>query len=478
MNRAGALRVALSVAALAWIGGAAAAPGTLDPSYDHTVDGGSAEEKALDVVVGASGKAYVLDQIGETSYKVLRFKTDGSLDTAFGTGGGIAFTAADDFITGDETFLALAVDEANAVVYVGGGFGTLAGGARLLVKKLKFAGTFDATYGTNGRALLDSPNEGAVIRMTMQGRKLLLAGVDGSLGTDSNGDLTIVGTSPYIARLTAAGVADATFAQTPIDWGTSEEAPSGITVESTGTLLVSGITGLVADKRAGTGSALARLNAAGGLDGTFGNGGLVTKDFAVGTCTGAPTDEACETFGLYYPQADGTFLMSVYLDRPGTNQDRILVQRFKANGARSGTPLTYAAQDYLEGGTPVVDAVGHVVVADGTPADLRLYRIEGYSVIGLPNHAPAAANDKFAVAANSTGNRLKPLRNDTDLDGDALTIVKTAVPAHGTVRLNAAKTLVIYTPDAGYAGKDPFQYTITDGRGARSTATITVTVGP
>jgi hypothetical protein len=234
----------------------------------------------------------------------------------------------------------------------------------------------------------------------------------------------------------------------------------------------------VVSKRAGAGSALARLSANGGLDGTFGTGGLFTRDFAVGACTGDPTDVVCETTGLYYPQDDGTFLVSVYLDRPGTNQDKILVQRFKPNGTRSGTPLTYAAQGYLEGGVPVVDANGHVIVADETPSDLRLYRIEGYAVIGLPNHAPVAANDRFTVAANSSNNRLKPMRNDTDADGDVLTLVKTTAPAHGTAKLNAAKTLVLYTPNAGFTGKDPFQYTITDGRGARSTATITVTVGP
>ncbi|HKY93282.1 MAG TPA: Ig-like domain-containing protein [Nevskiaceae bacterium] len=478
MRRAGIPSAALLLATLASIGAANAAPGTLDLTFDTTVDGGSAEEKALDVAVGASGRVYVLDQVGEASYKVLRFKADGSLDTAFGSGGGIAFSAVNNLFTGVESFLALAVDETNKVLYVGGGYGTLSGGARMLVKKLAFSGTFDSNYGNNGRALLNTPGDGAVVRLALQGTKLLLAGVDGTLGTDDEGEFTILGTSPYVGRLLAGGGVDGTFTPTAIDWGTSEEAPTGITVESTGTLLVTGITGLVAARRAGTGSALARLSANGGLDDGFGTGGLFTRDFAAGACTGAPTDEVCETTGLHYPQADGSFLVSIYLDRPDTANDRILIQRFTAGGARSGAPLSYPADDYLADGTPVVAAEGHVVVAEATPTDLRVYRIEGYSVVGQPNHAPVAANDRFTVAVSSTGNRLKPMRNDTDVDGDVLTLVRTTLPAHGTARLNAAKTLVVYTPTPGFAGKDSFKYTISDGRGGRSTATITVTVAP
>lgn len=483
MSRMRTLAVAVSLVFGAGHAGlAAAAPGTLDPGFDVTVDGGSTDESALDVAVGASGKVYVLDALGGASYKVLRFKTDGTLDTAFGTGGGIPITAANNAFTGLESFLALAVDESASAIYLGGAFGTLSSGARMMVKKLGFNGSFDAAYGgtgSNGRAQLDTPGDGAAVRIAFQGTKLLLAGVDGTLGFDDEGNYTIVDTSPYIGRLTATGTVDGSFTQTPIDWGTTNEAPTGIAVQASGTLLVSGITGLTTKVRGGTGSALARLSANGGLDAGFGTGGTFKKSFVTGACAGAAGD-ACETIGLYYPQTGGAFLMSIYVNRDGGANDEILVQKFNANGTVSGAVKHYPAGDYLDNGTPTLQTDGATIVAKETPSDppndLRVYRIEGYSVIGAPNTPPVAVNNTVKVPQDSPGAVIKPLGNDSDPDGDLLTITKVTVPLHGTVVIAPQKKTVTYTPAAGFHGKDHFDYTISDGRGGKATATVNITV--
>ena len=54
------------------------------------------------------------------------------------------------------------------------------------------------------------------------------------------------------------------------------------------------------------------------------------------------------------------------------------------------------------------------------------------------------------------------LANDTDADGDALTAVLIAGPAHGTLTLNADGSFT-YTPAAGYNGTDSFTYRASDG---------------
>ncbi len=67
------------------------------------------------------------------------------------------------------------------------------------------------------------------------------------------------------------------------------------------------------------------------------------------------------------------------------------------------------------------------------------------------------------------------LANDSDPDGDTLTVTDATTPADGTVVVNEDGT-VFYTPAAGFSGTDTFDYTITDGT-ATDTATVTVAVG-
>src|SRR5207244_2131784 len=67
------------------------------------------------------------------------------------------------------------------------------------------------------------------------------------------------------------------------------------------------------------------------------------------------------------------------------------------------------------------------------------------------------------------------LANDTDVDGDALTVSSVTQGAHGTVVINADGTLR-YTPAPNFNGSDAFSYTISDGNGGSSTASVSVSV--
>jgi hypothetical protein len=97
---------------------------------------------------------------------------------------------------------------------------------------------------------------------------------------------------------------------------------------------------------------------------------------------------------------------------------------------------------------------------------------------------PVALDDNFVVDEDSTDNLLAVLADnggggpDSDPDGDGLTIVSADNPgsAGGTVLINGAADGLIYTPVADYAGVESFDYTIGDGLGGFSTATVTVTV--
>ncbi|MVQ48194.1 DUF11 domain-containing protein [Nocardioides sp. MAH-18] len=66
------------------------------------------------------------------------------------------------------------------------------------------------------------------------------------------------------------------------------------------------------------------------------------------------------------------------------------------------------------------------------------------------------------------------MANDTDADGDTLTVTGKTNGAHGTV--TCTTTTCTYTPAAGYNGTDSFTYTISDGHGGTDTGTVTVTI--
>lgn len=89
------------------------------------------------------------------------------------------------------------------------------------------------------------------------------------------------------------------------------------------------------------------------------------------------------------------------------------------------------------------------------------------------NHNPVANADS-ASTAYLTQVGLDPRGNDTDSDGDALTITAVGSATHGTTAFTG--TSVSYTPTVGYYGSDSFTYTISDGRGGTASATVTVSV--
>jgi hypothetical protein len=69
------------------------------------------------------------------------------------------------------------------------------------------------------------------------------------------------------------------------------------------------------------------------------------------------------------------------------------------------------------------------------------------------------------------------LTNDTDADGDVLTVSTLGTPAHGKVSKNKNGS-VHYVPTPGYAGMDNFTYVVSDGKGGKDTGQVKVTIGP
>ena len=90
--------------------------------------------------------------------------------------------------------------------------------------------------------------------------------------------------------------------------------------------------------------------------------------------------------------------------------------------------------------------------------------------------APRALDDA-AETAEDTPVTIAVLENDSDADGDPLTVVEVSAPAHGTAVLVDAGT-VRYTPEPDFHGPDRFTYVVGDGSGLTAQAAVDVTVLP
>src|SRR5262249_50282433 len=81
---------------------------------------------------------------------------------------------------------------------------------------------------------------------------------------------------------------------------------------------------------------------------------------------------------------------------------------------------------------------------------------------------PPVAGDDTAMTDEDTPVVINVLGNDSDVDGDPLTVSAVTQGAHGSVSINADGTLT-YTPPANFNGSDAFTYTVTDRNGGPDT---------
>jgi hypothetical protein len=88
---------------------------------------------------------------------------------------------------------------------------------------------------------------------------------------------------------------------------------------------------------------------------------------------------------------------------------------------------------------------------------------------------PPVAADDAASTNEGVAVTVNVIANDSDPDGDPLTVSSVTQGALGAAT-NDGNGQVTYRPNAGLAGADSFTYTVSDGRGAAATATVRVTI--
>jgi hypothetical protein len=137
----------------------------------------------------------------------------------------------------------------------------------------------------------------------------------------------------------------------------------------------------------------------------------------------------------------------------------------------AGTTITYTPDANFHG-----TATFEYTVSDGFKTDVGLVTV---TVSSINDHPVAGADtattpEDTALALTTT----VLLSNDTDPDGDTLTVtaVQNTANTHGVVSVTG--TTVTYTPAANYFGPADFTYTVSDGNGGNELGTVNITVTP
>lgn len=260
--------------------------GTLDTSFGSggivTTDIAAGDDQANAVTAQSDGKVVIAGfaTVGTNEdFLVARYTTTGALDsTGFGVGG----VVTTDFPAGGS-------DRARSVLIQTDGKIVVAGSADngndldFALARYSNLGALDTLgFGTNGLVLTDisGGNDDEAFAMTAEtDGHLLLAGYSGN-----GGDLDFA-----VARYDGTnGANDTNFGNggaTTLDFDGGDDQANAIAVQSTGKIILGG-TAFFFTGGTDEDFALARFDAAGNPDGTFGNGGTATTD------TGGPGDNA------------------------------------------------------------------------------------------------------------------------------------------------------------------------------------------
>ena len=96
------------------------------------------------------------------------------------------------------------------------------------------------------------------------------------------------------------------------------------------------------------------------------------------------------------------------------------------------------------------------------------------------NTAPESNDDEFETNEDTaiTIDKSELLANDTDPDGEEITITEFAADNIQNGTLEETEDSFIYTPDESFSGSESFTYTVADSKGLTNTANVTINVTP
>ena len=192
---------------------------------------------------------------------------------------------------------------------------------------------------------------------------------------------------------------------------------------------------------------------------------------------------------LVITTADSTNTAPVAVnDSASSNEDTATTISVRANDSDANSdPLTITSVTNGAKGSVVINAgstVTYTPNANMNGSDSFTYTISDGKggtatatvsvTINPVNDLPVAVNDT-ATTNEDIAATISVKANDSDVDGDALTISSVTQGVKGKVVINSGSS-VTYTPNSNVNGTDSFTYTISDGKGGTATASVSVTI--
>lgn len=203
-----------------------------------------------------------------------------------------------------------------------------------------------------------------------------------------------------------------------------------------------------------------------------------------------------ELYGITTLPLESTPAPFTFVSQTGIAPNTVVVSNpITISGINTEIPISISGGQYrINGGTFTAGSgtvrEGDVVEVQVTAAATLDTTLNASLIVGIApdtvtdvfsvstsGNTPPVANDDLATTAEDTPiNNIDVLSNDTDVDGDSLS-VSLASASNGSVTINADNTLN-YTPNTNYNGSDSISYTLSDGNGGIDTATLALTISP
>jgi hypothetical protein len=406
-------------------------------------------------VLGGTGADNALDLSAVALVNIARIDAGSGNDQVTGTGNADTIIGGAGYDTlrgggGDDVFLVEGTGQGEDQIFGDAGFDRILGGAgddTIRLSTLTAAHSLERIEGGAGLNIVMGTAAGNVLDFSAT-TLVNIARIDGGDGNDqitgTAGNDTIAGGAGNDTLRGGGGVDTALYAG------------------NASAYQISGI---------GTSQVTVRHVASGAVDTLFDfefaqfDSGMVSLAGGVLPVAGADTAQTAEENAvtvdvLSNDSTGGSGTLSV----TGVTQGGHGTVTVNADGTLTYTPhANYAGPDSF--GYTVSNGTG---TANGTVS---------VTVTGV-NDAPVAADDGGFTTALDTAKTFTPgtlLGNDSDVDGNPLTIAAVGSAIGGTVALVAGN--VVFTPTAGHSGPASFVYTATDGNGGQDTATVSIIVG-
>lgn len=406
--------------------------GSLDSTFNGsgkvTTDIAGGSDQGYGVVIQTDGKIIVAGTGatgGGYDFAVVRYNSNGSLDTSFGGTGKVTVPVG----SGVDNGYSVALQADGKVVVAGTAEGSP---FRIGVVRLNANGTLDATFNGSGKVItaIGSSASGNAVRVQEDGKIVVAGGAN----TTGNGDVALV-------RYNSDGSLDTSFGGTGVVTtaiGTSHEFAKHLAIQPDGKIVAAGAS------YDGTGKpdfAVLRYNVSGSLDPTFnGTGKIVT-----------PLSSAWDVGNSLALQGDGRIVVAGYSDPGGFTED-FAVARYNIDGTLDSsfgtggfvTTSLSANRDFAWGVALQID--GKIVAVgtanDGPAAGWALVRYEGVQTDTITDAPTLTAPASNAMSGNPVS--------------VAFTLPEAAL--NGSVTLSFGSTVLTLANTQGTAGAHSFTF--------------------